>query len=102
MNQNGEVKTSRKQIGIRLLYTLLCLVILEIIKLIIQLTVVFQFVYLLITQKYSDPLKSFSNRLATYAYRVVRYATLNDNLRPFPFDDFPREMEKPQEPVSFE
>lgn len=93
---------TRKQIGIRLLYTLLCLIVFEILKLIIQVTVLFQFVYLLITKNYSQPLKSFSNRLATYAYKVIRYVTLNDNQRPFPFSEFPAEMEKAEDPVRFD
>ena len=101
MNEIEEVKVTRKQIGIRFLYTLLYLVVLEVLKLVVQVTVLLQFVYLLITQKYSEPLRSFSNKLAAYAYRLVRYATLNENFRPFPFNDFPPEMEKPEDPVQF-
>ncbi len=101
MNTIEETKTSRKQIGIRFLYTLLYLIVLEAIKLIVQVTVILQFIYLLITQKYSEPLRNFSNKLAAYAYRVVRYATLNENFRPFPFNDFPAELEKPEDPVLF-
>jgi hypothetical protein len=101
MNTIEEAKTSRKQIGIRFLYTLLYLIALEVIKLIVQVTVILQFIYLLITQKYSEPLRNFSNKLAAYAYRVVRYATLNENVRPFPFNDFPAEMEKPEDRVLF-
>jgi hypothetical protein len=80
----------------------LYLIVLEIIKLIVQITVVLQFIYLMIAQNYSVPLRSFSNKLATYAYRVMRYATLNENLRPFPFHDFPAEMENPEEGVQFD
>ena len=101
MNTIEETKTSRKQIGIRFLYTLLYLIVLEVIKLIVQVTVILQFIYLLITQKYSEPLRNFSNKLAAYAYRVIRYATLNENFRPFPFNDFPAEMEKPEDRIQF-
>lgn len=102
MDINEPIKASRKQIGIRLLYTLLYLIIFEILKLVIQFTVVFQFIYLLITQRYSQPLKNFSNKVATYAYTIIRYATLNAHERPFPFHDFPAEMERPEEPVHFD
>jgi len=102
MDNIQESKASRKQIGIRFLYTLLYLIVLEIIKLIVQVTVVLQFIYLLIAQNYSIPLRNFSNKLATYAYRVMRYATLNENFRPFPFHDFPAEMENPEDRVQFE
>ena len=102
MSDLEEILASRKQIGVRLLFTLLFLVIFEVLKIVIQITVVFQFIYLLITRKYSNPLREFSNKVATYAYKILRYMTLNDNIRPFPFNDFPAAMEKPEEPVSFD
>jgi len=102
MSDMEEIKASRKQITVRLLFTLLFLIIFEVLKLVIQVTVVFQFVYLLITRKYSNPLRSFSNKVSTYLYKIIRYMTLNDNCRPFPFNDFPAAMEQAEEPVSFD
>ncbi|UCG12588.1 MAG: DUF4389 domain-containing protein, partial [Deltaproteobacteria bacterium] len=64
---------SRTNIAIRLLYAILYLVVFEIIKLIIQLTVVFQFIYLLITLRHHDPSRKFCNKVANYLYRVTRY-----------------------------
>lgn len=93
---------SRGQIAIRLLYSLFFLLVLEILKFLIQITVVFQYVYLLVTQTYSRPLKDFTNKLAAYAYRVMRYTTLNEHEKPFPFREFPREVETPDEPVRFD
>ena len=101
MNEVEIVKIPRRQIGIRFLYTLLYLVVLEVLKLLVQVAVVLQFIYLLITGRYSEPLRNFSNKLATYLYRVIRYATLNENFRPFPFNELPSEMEKPEERVHF-
>lgn len=97
-----ESPVSRKKIGIRLLYTILYLIVFEILKTVIQITVVFQYIYLLITKKYSAPVRNFSNKVATYAYKVIRYLTLNDNLRPFPFHEFPEEMEKPEDHVVYD
>ncbi len=97
-----ESGVTRKQIGMRLLYTVLFLIVFEVLKLIIQVTVLFQYVYLLITKDYSKPLRSFSDRLAAYAYKVIRYMTLNENQRPFPFSEFPAEGEKSEEQVRFE
>ena len=101
MDMIEEAKTPRKQIGIRFLYTLLYLVVLEVTKMVVQVSVILQFLYLLIAQKHSEPLRNFSNKLAAYAYKVIRYATLNDNFRPFPFNDFPAEMEKPEDRIQF-
>jgi hypothetical protein len=91
----------RKGIVIRLLYTVFFLIVLEILKLIIQLIVLFQYVYLLITLNPNQPVRTFSNQLLTYAYRIMRYVTLSENGRPFPFLDFPREMEAPEAEVDF-
>ena len=97
-----ETQPTRTQIGIRLLYTLLYLIVFEVLKLVIQVTIFFQYIYLLITRKHNDPMRNFSNKVATYAYRIIRYATLNENYRPFPFNEFPQEMEKPEDRVNFE
>jgi len=97
-----ESGVTRKQIAMRLLYTVLFLIVFEVLKLIIQVTVLFQYVYLLITKDYSKPLRAFSDRLAAYAYKVIRYLTLNENQRPFPFSEFPAEGEKSEEQVRFE
>lgn len=102
MERIEEVKPSRAQIAVRLVFTVLYLIIFEVLKLVIQITALFQFVCLLVTQSYSTPLRVFSNKVAAYAYRLIRYVTLNENARPFPFSDFPKEMERAEEPPSFQ
>ena len=92
----------RGKIGVRLIYTLLFVVILSLLNFMIQLIALVQFAILLLTRSYSEPLRSFSNKAAAYAYRLIRYVTLNDNTRPFPFMDFPAEMEKPERVARFE
>ncbi len=92
----------RKNIAIRLLYTILFFIIFEILKLIIQVSVLFQYVYLLISKTYNDPVRHFTNKVSIYAYKVLRYISLNDNQKPYPFQDFPREMELPETEVYFE
>ena len=93
---------SRKKIAIRLLYTILFLIVFEIIKIIIQVSVIFQYGYLLISKTYNNPIRNFSNKVSVYAYRVLRYVTLNENEKPFPFDNFPKEIELPGKEVFFE
>lgn len=97
-----EILVSRKQIGIRLLYTLFYLIAFEILKTVIQLIVVFQYIYLLITKKHNEPVRAFSNKVSAYAYRMLRYMTLNENKRPFPFSDFTTEIDPPEEGNFFE
>lgn len=92
----------RKKIAIRLLYTIFFFIVFEILKIIIQVSVLFQYVYLFISKTYSDPVKSFTNKVTVYAYKVLRYVTLNENEKPYPFQDFPKEMELPEAEVFFE
>ena len=92
----------RKNIAIRLLYTLFFLIVFEILKIIIQVCVIFQYVYLLVSRTYNMPVRNFSNKVSGYAYRILRYVTLNENQKPFPFHDFPTELERPDTQVYFE
>lgn len=101
MNDILEAPVSRTQIAIRFLYTLFFLAVFEILKVTIQLIVLFQFVFLFIFKDHNAPVREFSNKLLTYAYRVMRYVSLNDNTRPFPFSDFPDEIEPSEEKPSF-
>jgi hypothetical protein len=102
MNDESQGVVSRKQIAIRLLYTLLYVAIFEVVKTIILLITLFEYFLLLITLQHNEPARSFANRVATYAYRLMRYVTLNENQRPFPFSEFPAEIELPDEEVRFE
>ncbi len=102
MNNIQEIAVTRKEIGIRFLVTLLYLIVFEILKTVIQLTVIFQFIYLFISKKYSNPVRKFSNKVATYAYKVIRYMSLNDNIHPFPFNNFPDQIDQPDKTVTFE
>ncbi len=101
MNSPQEKPIIRKGIAVRLFFTIFFFIVFEIIKIIMQVTILFQYVYLFITLKYSEPLREFSNRLSVYAYRLMRYVTLNENLRPFPFDKLPEAMEEAESDVTF-
>jgi hypothetical protein len=101
MNDEPQVSLSRKQIAIRLLYTILYAAIFEVVKTIILLITVFEYFFLLITLRHNEPARTFANKVATYGYRLMRYLTLNENQRPFPFSEFPGEIELPDEEVTF-
>ena len=92
--ENGQKPiVSRKQIAIRLLYTIMFLVILGIVMFIVKVVVIFQFIFLFSTRKPNESVRQFSNKISTYGYRIFRYVTLNESQRPFPFTDFPPELE---------
>lgn len=96
-----EITPTRKQVAIRLLYTLLYVAIFELVKTIVLLITLFEYFILLITLRHNEPARTFGNQVAAYGYRVMRYLTLNDNQRPFPFADFPAEIEPPDAEVRF-
>ncbi len=91
----------RKKIAVRLLYTVFFFIIFEILKIIIQVSVLFQYVYLLISKTYSEPVRNFTNKVSIYAYKVLRYVALNESEKPYPFNDFPQEIEEPEGEVFF-
>ncbi len=101
MNAETQEPQSRKQIAIRLLYFLFFLPICEICNSLILLTTLFQFALLPITLEHSEPVRTFANRIISYVYRIWRYVTLNSSQRPFPFAEFPPEVEPPEVEVSF-
>ena len=102
MNDENQETLTRKQVAIRLLYTLLYVAIFEVVKTIVLLVTVFEYFFLLITLRHNEPARTFANRVATYGYRLMRYMTLSENQRPFPFSEFPAEIELPDEEVRFE
>jgi hypothetical protein len=102
MPDDLQIIPSRKQVAIRLLYTLLYVAIFEVVKTIILLITVFEYFFLLVTLRHNEAARTFANRVATYGYRLMRYLTLNENQRPFPFSEFPAEIELPDEAVRFE
>jgi hypothetical protein len=102
MHDEPQVATSRKQVTIRLLYTLLYVAIFELVKTVVLLITLFEYFFLLVTLRHNEPARTFANKVATYGYRVMRYLTLNENQRPFPFSDFPKEIELPDEEVRFD
>ena len=102
LTEPGASPVSRKLIAFRLLYTVLFLFVLGILLFLIKLATVFNYILLLITRSHSEPVRRFANQVATYAYYVMRYLTLNDNERPYPFTDFPGDLKAPVEEVTFD
>jgi len=102
MNDLMPITPSRKAIAMRLLYTVLFFVAFELVKTAVHLSVVFQYIYLFITQKPCEPVRRFANQATTYAYVLLRYLSLNTNARPYPFAPFPAEKDQPETSVSFD
>ncbi len=100
-NETETFVLSRKKIAIRLLNTILYSVALGITLAIINICIIFQYVHLFATLRYSDSVRMFSNKVSTYAYKILRFLTLCENQHPFPFSDLPVEIDKPVDEVTF-
>ena len=96
-NQSADVEElSFQEIGIRLIYSLLFLIIFALVETIVQITVFFQFIHLFFVRRENDAVRDATNKLSTYAYKVLRYLTMNDHQCPFPFTDWPEALEPPE------
>ncbi len=85
---------SRGATGVRCLLALLFFVITRVVGTVVLVVVIFELLYTLITT--SPPperVRSFANRALSYIYRVLRYLTYAEPRPPFPFADFPDEIE---------
>jgi Domain of unknown function (DUF4389) len=87
----------RKETAIRILLTLLFVVIVErIIEAILVMVILFEVVYALMTRRPpGERVRRFANRTLGYLYRITRFLTYNEPEPPFPFADFPSEVEHP-------
>jgi hypothetical protein len=101
MDEAAGNAATRGQIAIRFLFTLFFIMVLQLVKAALYLSVLFQYIYLIITRTHSEPVRNFGNLAAAYAYRLMRYLTLNDGKRPFPFQEFPQALESPEEEITF-
>jgi hypothetical protein len=97
MSEDTPPEITRRQVACRFLLAVGYMLVLHLVKLVLIATALFQHVFVLITLTSSEPARQFANRLAAYGYRVMRYITLNDAHRPFPFQEFPPELEPPAE-----
>ena len=91
------IPIDRKETAIRILLTLLFVVIVErIIDAVLAVVILFELVYALITRRPpGESVRRFANRTLSYLYRIMRFLTYNEPEPPFPFADFPSEVEPP-------
>jgi hypothetical protein len=88
---------TRKETVIRILLTLLFVVIVaRVIEVMLAVVILFEVVYALMTRRPpGERVKRFANRTLSYLYRITRFLTYNEAAPPFPFADFPSEVEPP-------
>ena len=88
------IPIERIDTGIRILFSIVLVLITEIVRIILGFAIVFSLAFTLVTkQPPSEPVRRFANRTLSYLYQIFRYLTYNAAAPPFPFADFPAECE---------
>lgn len=89
-----DVPISRVDTGTRILITLLMAAIWGLAETLLAVIGIFSILFTLVTEE-PPPirLRRFANRVVVYSYRIWRYITYNEARVPFPFSDFPDELE---------
>jgi hypothetical protein len=88
------VELDRGDTGVRILFTLLFFVIARLVEGLLFLLVLFELGVALITQREPGPeIKRFANQIISYLVRIGRYISYNDERAPFPFNEFPAELD---------
>ena len=84
----------RGETGIRVLFTILFWVVAEVLKTVVNVMVIFELLWTLVTQRAPKlAVRDLANRVIAYHYRIQRYLTYNDATRPFPFSPLPDPLE---------
>ena len=75
---------------IRVLYSLLFFLIIQVIEAAVGVIVLFQLIFALVTNSTPNPaVNAFARRVVEYGYQIAHYLTYNRDQPPFPFDELP-------------
>ena len=80
---------TRTSTWLRGLFMVLFYLVAYLVRLLIALIAIFQFVCVLITGKPNRHLLKFGQDLSEYAYQIYRFLTFNIEKKPFPFSEWP-------------
>lgn len=83
-------EVERVETLIRLLYTLLFFLIIQVLEAAVGVIVFFQLLFALITNRTPNPaVTDFGRKVIEYGYQIGHYVTYNRARPPFPFDELP-------------
>jgi len=91
MDDAMRARLSDTSLWMRGLYMLLFVIAYNVAEVLLTVVVIFQFVATLITGQPNEPLQRFGRNLSTYFYQIINFLTFNDEVRPYPFADWPDE-----------
>lgn len=88
---------ARRNIAVRATFAVFFLTAWGILDVMLFFLTLFQLAFLFVFARHAESIKGFSHVLVAYQYRVLRYLTLNANLKPYPFSPFPDPMESAED-----
>ncbi|MDF3055489.1 MAG: putative lipase [Gammaproteobacteria bacterium] len=87
--QKSNLAVSEKLL--RLLFMLFFVLCHYIIRLIVYVLAIAQFLVVLVTSKPHEGLRKFGQALSYYAYQILQFLTYNTEEKPFPFSPWPQD-----------
>ena len=95
-----EVQPKTNEIWFRGLYMLLFMVILGLVKGVVFIVAVIQFILVAVNKTANKPLRNFGQGLSTYLYHITQFLIFNTEDKPFPFKDWSNEPPKSEDKVT--
>ncbi len=102
MSEESSLKVTPKtnEIWFRGLYMLLFMVILGLVKGVVFIVAVIQFILVAVNKTANKPLRNFGQGLSTYLYHITQFLIFNTEDKPFPFKDWSNEPPKSEDKVT--
>ena len=102
MSEESGLKVQQKtnEIWFRGLYILLFLLILGLVKGIVFIVAVIQFILVAVNKTANEPLRNFGQGLSTYLYHITQFLIFNTDNKPFPFEDWSGKPPKSEDKVT--
>ena len=91
MSNELKQNLTRGETWVRLLYVILFAAIYTVAEVVLVAVIVVQFGFVLISGKRNQNLLRFGGSLSRYMYDVLLYFTFKSDVKPFPFDDWPKD-----------
>lgn len=95
-----EVQPKTNEIWSRGLYMLLFLMILGLVKGVVFIVAVIQFILVAVNKTTNAPLRNFGQGLSTYLYNITQFLIFNTDNKPFPFEEWSSELPKNEDKVT--
>lgn len=91
MDEQMKSRLTSSDVWVRGLYIILFAIAWGLSELLLAVTVLFQFLAVLVTGSANGRLLRFGQNLSRYHYQIARFVSFNTEEKPFPFSDWPDE-----------